>query len=84
MHTLKWQYMGDLLHTVVQCATADLSGLPRDLLPRRNNGCSSMDITTVSCDTSTRQALREYVEEHGHANYDEALRAMLTEVSADA
>lgn len=51
---------------------------------RPRNGGTSMDITTVSCGTSTRQALAEYVEEHGYDNYDEALQAMLTEVSADA
>jgi hypothetical protein len=42
-----------------------------------------MDCTTVSLGTSTRNRLAEFRDEHGHPNYDEALQALLEEVTAE-
>lgn len=36
-----------------------------------------MDVTTVPCGRSTRDALAEYRDSQGYPNYNEALRALL-------
>lgn len=37
----------------------------------------SMDVTTVPCGSSTRDALADYRDAHDHPNYDVALRELL-------
>jgi len=37
----------------------------------------SMDVTSVSCGKDTRNRLKEYRDEAGHRNYDEALNELL-------
>jgi len=36
-----------------------------------------MDVTTVQCGKATRDKLREYRDENGLSNYDEAIRHLL-------
>jgi len=36
-----------------------------------------MDVTTIQCGKSTRDLLRDYRDEYGYDNYDEALRNLL-------
>lgn len=42
-----------------------------------------MDVTTVPCGRSTRDALAEYRDQQGYSNYNEALRDLLKSVSED-
>lgn len=37
----------------------------------------SMDVTTVPCGSTTRDALAEYRDEHDYSSYDVALRELL-------
>ena len=41
-----------------------------------------MDITTIPCGSTTREAVAEFRATGDYANYDEALQAMLAEVDA--
>jgi len=43
-----------------------------------------MDLASIPVGSSTRDRVADYRDEHGHPNYDEALQAMLAEVSAEA
>lgn len=42
-----------------------------------------MDDTSVNLGGSTRDLLKEYKQRHEHANYDEAIRALLEESSTN-
>ena len=40
-----------------------------------------MDVTTIQCGKDTRKELKQYKEDHGYQNYDEALRNLLQRVN---
>lgn len=40
-----------------------------------------MDVTSITLGKRVRNDLRDYRDRHGHANYNETVRALLSEVS---
>lgn len=42
-----------------------------------------MDVTTITCASSTRDALADYRDSRDHPNYDEALQDLLNEVTTE-
>ena len=70
--------------SIKEPTTGDNWGFRRHSINKRGvQAIFRMDVTTVPCGSTTRDDLAEFRDKNEYPNYDEALQAMLEEVSAE-